>query len=304
MLVEKLPDAPDESVSERAVPQQVEVSDQGQAVEDVEESTETAERAAENAEEKVADVPETEWVEEQLNPIHQQLSALQEASLQSQDLVDELHEQVGKLVVTSRRDLMRMKKRLDELEQSGTSQSVPDNTEQVNEIVSELQQQLETLGGRFDQFMGERGDSVKGMEGDVWLPRLNQLEEAMAHLEQRHDRLEQQQAALLDQQLTQLEERIVRLESSPERDQAVKGVSPTEDGRVSSIAEELRYEIAEVKKRSLRDIETINSKVGTLATSGDVQQIVRQAVALLENRIEGIEKQQKSTPMNSASIRF
>ncbi len=337
---------------------------------------------------------------EQLSTLQQELEQLRAASDRSQGVVDELHQEIGKLVANSRRELVRMGKRLDEVEQQkgSANDSGEENGKEAEQSIAWMERSLESLEQRLEQQITRQGER----DEDASCDRLKQLEEAVSRIEQKvaeehsasaddqmrlqhlentvanlqqgeastgesfsWESLEQritalesaagepvsggdhpQQLELLQNELERVDERIseyIMLEQTRAHEgeqrmeqlltqlehlqlsingmegelEALKSGSAsesatnslgTDDGREKSIVEELRYEIGEVKKSSNRQLEALSSKLNTLTTSSEVNQIVKYAMTPLQNRMEGMEqqidKQQQPKPLTGASIRF
>lgn len=147
------------------------------------------------------------------------------------------------------------------------------------------EQQLQQLEGRLDQYVTTEQNRAITLQSQ-------ELQSQVQELKQQLD--------------------VVRSELKPKQKErsAVEVADPlsASDGREKSIVQELRYEIGEVKKSNSRQLDAMNSKLHTAATSSEVGQIVKHATAQMQHRIDELKQQleqlrSEKAPVSTA-IRF
>ena len=263
-----------------------------------------------------------EQLEQEWQQMLQDVKQLQQERIDSQSVVDEIRLEMGKVAAYSRREVVRMGKRLDALEGA------------IGEVTAGLPRPPEPLNLSEDPHLQSLQQQLESLQETVSRPPPALSEDPHLQSQQRQVELLQQRVELLQEQISQpqeagegdaegeqstamvalieeLQQRVTGMEQQIEEyskaDQAAPEMAGKEkretdtapdskaltmaDGRSKSIVEELRYEISEVRKGSNRQLEQLSSKIHKLSTSGEVNQIVKHATTQLQQRIDGIKKQ-------------
>ncbi len=170
--------------------------------------------------------------------------------------------------------------------------------------MSAVAEQLASLQKRFEQLYKLQSEQAGRLERHALRVKSLQLQfkqsvpvvdrEGLVSREELDDIVQQlverQQPDLLLQRLDEVEQKLQAERTDRGDMDTVDNPLSREDGRQKSIVEELRYEIGEVRKSNLRQLEALNSKLNRVTTASEVNQMILQATRQLQHKIESMEK--------------
>ena len=174
-------------------------------------------------------------------------------------------------------------------------------------LVEQLQQRLVVLESGLEQKVDEEGVAV-GFDSSVFEKQILRLTQSVDELQQQqHSGVQREvgEHSQLEHQLSALSEVVASLDEQIQQHQnndPIESPLNTADGREKNIVQELRYEIGEVRKSSNRQLEALSNKLHTLSTSSEVNQIVKHATAQLRQRIDGAGEQMERGVKKEAAI--